>query len=117
MTKRKMATRIAIALYPKEFRVDSLVIQGEIETQMKFSKRELEVILVLAEKVEEQRHMTQLVDDAKFMDEEEIEVGTCRCPDCYEGAVAIEENNGPEIYYVSNCCFARVDSDFISFNS
>jgi hypothetical protein len=49
-----------------------------------------------------------------FDDTVETEVGTCRCPDCHEGACAVTYDD--EDGYFSNCCGAEVDEDFISFD-
>jgi hypothetical protein len=55
MQKLEMATRIAVALFPQEFWIDSPAVQGEIENQMKQTKKELEALMSLCENVEAQR--------------------------------------------------------------
>jgi hypothetical protein len=55
MLKRDMAKHIATALYPAHYRLESPAVQGEIESQMKSSKPELEALMYMADRVHAQR--------------------------------------------------------------
>lgn len=60
MLKSEMAERIAVALYPPHFDINSPAIQGEIVCQMKKSKPELVAVMDLVESVESVRENKKL---------------------------------------------------------